>query len=302
MLQRFGGPEGKGFMVEALEIQPLIGGEPGLASALAETATLQGWAAGDSIIQDAGAGNELHFILAGTVSIIVNGREVAVRVSGEEVGEMALLNPGRPRSATVVAKEETVTASVPAGVIRELADSRPALWRNVARVLADRLRQRNRFVPSRNAVPELFIGCSSEALPVAEAIGAKLGGAGIAVRLWNRGVFRASFFTLESLEEALSTADFAALVLSPDDWVTSRDETMSVPRDNVVFELGLFMGALGHARTFLVRPSDEAVKIPTDLAGLTALTYSLVPGENVPPEVAGICEEIASIVGELDTR
>ena len=44
---------------------------------------------------------------------------------------------------------------------------------------------------------------------------------------------------------------------------------MAAPRDNVVFELGMFIGALGHARTFLVQPLDAEVKIPTDLMGFT---------------------------------
>ena len=302
MLQRFTGPEGRKLALEALEVQPVLDGGRGLASALADAVKVEVWASGEVIIDEGGAGNDIHFILAGAASIIVRGRELAVRTAGEEVGEMALLHPGQPRSATVVARGETVTASVSAAFFRELADDHPFLWRNVARILADRLRQRNEFVFFKNVVPSLFIGCSSEALPIAEAVQAKLANEGIDVRLWTRGVFRVSNFALESLEEALSSSDFAALVLSPDDVVTSRDETLEAPRDNIVFELGLFMGALGHTRVFLVRPADAEIKIPTDLAGLTALTYLQNSGEDRPPDVSQICEGILSAVGVLGTR
>ena len=302
MLQRFTGVEGPNLVVEALEMQPVVAGESNLAAILSDAVVLEAWASGEAIMEEGSAGNDIYFILAGAASVIVHGREVAVREAGEEVGEMALLHPGQTRSATVVAKGEAVTASLSASAFRELADSRPVLWRNVARVLADRLRQRNLLVSSRNAVPVLFIGCSSEALPIAKAIESRMSEDGITVRLWTTGVFRASNFTLESLETALSHSDFAALVLSPDDEVTSRDETLAAPRDNVVFELGLFMGALGHARTFLIRPGKAEIKMPTDLAGLTALPYFLEPGENGFPDVSWICEEIFSIIQAAGTR
>ncbi len=52
-----------------------------------------------------------------------------------------------------------------------------------------------------------------------------------------------------------------------------RGEAASVPRDNVVFELGLFLGALGRQRCAFVMPSDREIRLPTDLLGLTPLKY-----------------------------
>ena len=63
------------------------------------------------------------------------------------------------------------------------------------------------------------------------------------------------------------------LVLGPDDEVVSRNEKSDAPRDNVILELGLFMGALSHERTFMIIPREYDIKVPTDLRGLTSLSY-----------------------------
>ena len=54
--------------------------------------------------------------------------------------------------------------------------------------------------------------------------------------------------------------------------IVRDDETLG-PRDNIVFELGLFMGRLGPERTFIVRPSSSPLKIPSDLAGVSAALF-----------------------------
>ena len=125
-----------------------------------------------------------------------------------------------------------------------MADGKPILWKNVARVLAGRLQQRNRYVPSTNPRPVLFVGCSTEALPIGRSIQAALDHDPVVVRVWTDDTFRPSRFALESLELELARADFAALVLSPDDTVISRNATVGAPRDNLVFELGIIHG--GH--------------------------------------------------------
>ena len=61
--------------------------------------------------------------------------------------------------------------------------------------------------------------------------------------MWHQGVFDLSSGTLESLVAAIDDYDFATLVLTPDDLLEKRDVTGRCPRDNVLFELGLFMGA-----------------------------------------------------------
>ena len=303
MLQRFVGEDRQRFVIEALESQPVIGGQVELAGTVCRASTLHSWEPGEILIAEGDWDDAIWFLLAGSVSVLVQGRRIAVRKSGQHIGEMAILDPAAPRSATAVAEDDVVAARISATRFREIADAHPDLWRNLARSLADRLRQRNRFVGPANAVPELFLGCSTESLAVAEAIKAGLTASGINVRLWSDGVFRPSTFALESLEAELARVDFAALVLAPDDTVISRDVSSPAPRDNVVFELGLFMGALGHARTFLVLPENSLNKIPSDLDGFTSVTYpATVPEGCLRRVVESACGDMVEVMRSAGPR
>src|SRR6186997_1730250 len=77
------------------------------------------------------------------------------------------------------------------------------------------------------------------------------------------------------VQELTREVDFAAFVFAQDDWTTNpADATASgqaSPRDNVVFEAGLFGGALGMRRTFILHA--KGAKLPTDLLGMTAVRY-----------------------------
>jgi len=120
--------------------------------------------------------------------------------------------------------------------------------------------------------PSLFIGSSSEGLKIAKTLQVLLDHS-CEVVVWSQGIFGLSQGTLESLVVAVDEFDFAILVLTPDDLVTSRQGAGPAPRDNVLFELGLFMGGLGRERTFLVYDRTAKLKLPSDLAGVTAATF-----------------------------
>ena len=302
MLERFTGAEARRFIIEALEFQPLIAGDHQLAATLCDLSVIEGLEPGSIITHQGDSANDICFILSGSVSVSVHGRDVAVRRAGQQVGEMAALDPSQFRSATLTAREEVVIARVPAASFIDLANANPLMWRNVARSLADRLRQRDDRVKRTNDIPVLFIGCSAESLAMGEAIKAGLNHANVKVHLWTDNVFLPSTFTLESLENQLAESDFAALILSPDDLVTSRDATAPAPRDNVVFELGLFIGALGHTRTFLIRPFDAYVKVPSDLAGFIPLTYSLTPESEPCAAITSVCTQLINAINAAGPR
>lgn len=118
----------------------------------------------------------------------------------------------------------------------------------------------------------IFIGSSKEGLRFAEGIQANLHH-DYECTIWNQGVFDLSSSTIETLERQLSLQDFAVLVVTPDDTIESRGSTSASPRDNVIFEFGLFMGALGRNRTFIVRPRRASIKMPSDLLGITTAEY-----------------------------
>lgn len=120
--------------------------------------------------------------------------------------------------------------------------------------------------------PKLFIGSSTEGLEVARGIELQLEH-DAEVTVWKDGVFGLGKGTLESLVLALGEFDFAILVLTPDDMMVSRDEKFQSPRDNILLELGMFIGRLGRERTFIVFNRDKDLKLPSDLAGVTMAEY-----------------------------
>lgn len=149
------------------------------------------------------------------------------------------------------------------------------------------------------ARPSLFIGSSSEGLDFARAARALLG-PDVEATLWNEGFFRPGSTFIETLVNALPRFDFALLVLTPDDLTISRGAETLSPRDNVIFELGLFMGRLGRSRTFLLYQANAAVRIPTDLAGVTAATYDWPRSDdNHEAAVGPACDSIRRVVRDL---
>jgi hypothetical protein len=103
--------------------------------------------------------------------------------------------------------------------------------------------------------------------------------------------------TLERLLELAHEVDFAAFAFAGDDWTTDSPSTPSEesgqasPRDNVVFEAGLFGGALGMRRTFILHASGS--KLPSDLLGLTSVRYG---GATSAAEMKVVCEKIRKAI------
>jgi hypothetical protein len=149
------------------------------------------------------------------------------------------------------------------------------------------------------AKPSLFIGSSSEGLEFARALRALLA-ADAEVTLWNEGFFGLSSTFIETLVNSLTRFDFAVLVMTPDDWIRSRNGEAWSPRDNVLFELGLFMGRLGRERTFVLHQAGAAMKLPSDLAGMTMATYEWPREDKSYKSAVGpACDSIREVVRDL---
>jgi tetratricopeptide (TPR) repeat protein len=118
----------------------------------------------------------------------------------------------------------------------------------------------------------IFIGSSVEGLSIAYAIQQNLMH-DAETTVWDQGVFELSGTTMESLTKALSGSDFGIFVFSPDDVLKIRGKESSSVRDNVLFEMGLFIGRLGRDRVFFMLPESADIHIPSDLLGITPGRY-----------------------------
>jgi CRP-like cAMP-binding protein len=146
VIERFEGKRGRRLLVEALKGQPLVAGKAAIARAFAEKVTLAELAPGATLIEEGGSDNDLYFVLAGRVTVLVGGIEIGTRDAGQHLGEVALLDPKAPRSATVVAREPTVVAKVTERDFTAVASAAPAVWRALAAGLGAILSERNRRV------------------------------------------------------------------------------------------------------------------------------------------------------------
>jgi hypothetical protein len=124
--------------------------------------------------------------------------------------------------------------------------------------------------------PRIFLGSSGQQAKLLQALTRGL--EEIAhVEPWTTS-FNPGTTTLERLLELAHEVDFAALVFARDDWTATNaaaspppESGQASPRDNVVFEAGLFGGVLGMHRTFILHASGA--KLPSDLLGLTSVRY-----------------------------
>src|SRR4029450_2024949 len=119
--------------------------------------------------------------------------------------------------------------------------------------------------------PRIFLGSSGKQAKLLQAITRGLEDVAD-VEPWTT-TFNPGRSTLDRLCELSQEVDFAAFVFAQDDW-TMTDASQSgeaSPRDNVVFEAGLFGGALGLRRTFILHAIGS--KLPSDLLGLTSVRY-----------------------------
>lgn len=143
--------------------------------------------------------------------------------------------------------------------------------------------------------PRIFIGSSVEGLLIARKIQASLSEQ-FAVEIWNQGtIFGLGTQTLEALENAVREYEFGIFVFTPDDELISKGEKKNVARDNVIFELGLFIGKLGRKRAFIIKPSGTAIALPTDLAAVTVASYDTT-NTNLAAALEPACEMIRDAV------
>jgi hypothetical protein len=149
--------------------------------------------------------------------------------------------------------------------------------------------------------PRIFLGSSGKQTKLVNALARGL--ADIAeVEPWT-SVFNPGVSTLDRLVELTDQVDFAAFVFALDDWTTAGAAAeagvpgQASPRDNVVFEAGLFGGALGMRRTFILHA--RGAKLPTDLLGLTVVRY---PEALTPADMRAVNDKLRKAIEDEGRR
>lgn len=140
----------------------------------------------------------------------------------------------------------------------------------------------------------LFIGSSSEHLDYAESVQLHLSHIeNLDVICW-KNIFQPMHYPLEDLLIQLEHMSFGVFVLGSDDYIYIRDKDYYCARDNVVFEMGMFIGALGRERTFFIAPCDteKEYRIPSDLEGINYETYTLSNSDEKDAAVDAACTRI----------
>ena len=143
--------------------------------------------------------------------------------------------------------------------------------------------------------PRIFLGSSGKQAKLLLALTRGLEDVA-QVEPWTTS-FNPGTTTLERLLELTHEVDFAAFVFAQDDWTTNNSlespppgSGQASPRDNVVFEAGLFGGVLGMRRTFILHARGS--KLPTDLLGLTSIRY----GDVTAAETRVVCQKLRKAI------
>jgi hypothetical protein len=150
----------------------------------------------------------------------------------------------------------------------------------------------------------IFIASSSEQIQVAQRIAEALKEPKEwTIHVWDK-LFDFSASYIESLERELDLADFAVIVLTGDDAANVRKEAVVLPRDNVIFELGLFIGRLERPRCFFFVDAGSGTQIASDLSGVKPVTFypdgeATVPGK---PSLKTQARQVKDQMRELGPR
>ncbi len=298
-MKDFTGDTDRRELAESLKKHRVVAGNADLADQVASAGERMEIKAGTAIIEQGGDDSDVYFIVKGAFDIVVNGKAIARRFASDHVGEMAAIQPDQRRSATVKAHEDSVVVKLSQPQLAESCDRHPQILRCFATELARRLQQRNSLVSAVREEIGVLIISSAESVAIARTIENAFEHDPFKVVVWTNGAFRASHYSIDSLESALDQSDIAIAIAdsgaAPENLAT---ETCS-PRDDVIFELGFFMGRLGRHRTFLVEPRGEEVKLPPGFAGINTITYKCSERGNLTHALTPACNRLREIIRDL---
>jgi len=148
---------------------------------------------------------------------------------------------------------------------------------------------------------KIFIGSSNEGHSVAEQIKNEINnqlGVWVECETWKDGkVFSQNKNTLDCLVRASRRFDYGILVASKDDILWKRLRLSYSMRDNVLFEMGMFLGSLGLQRAFLI--TSDSISLPSDYSGVTVVKYNQ---KNLAIKIESVVGEIAKTKGSFNLK
>ncbi|MGB3525798.1 MAG: STING domain-containing protein [Flavobacteriales bacterium] len=140
--------------------------------------------------------------------------------------------------------------------------------------------------------PKIFIGSSGDGLPTAEQVRTNLSSIGDCF-VWNdSGVWEPNKSTFDNLLRMAGYFDFGVFVATMDDVTLTKDALVMEPRDNVILEMALFLGALGRDKAFLL--VENGIKLPSDFDGIYMARFDRGDAAGI----ASACQEYADHISE----
>jgi hypothetical protein len=154
--------------------------------------------------------------------------------------------------------------------------------------------------------PTLFIGSSTERLPIARGLKQRLTKCAD-VTVWNEAPeFEMGESILNGLIKVGEMYDFALLVFGQDDSTMMGGVEHPTVRDNVIFELGLFMGHMGTGRAFWLSPKgSKAPHVARDLEGIIHLEFDeheMTNATSNPGSLDETCDKVSRQISSLGFR
>lgn len=113
--------------------------------------------------------------------------------------------------------------------------------------------------------PKIFIGSSLAGYEIAEKVKNYLANIGDCYLWQDPNVWELNRSTFENLLRMVSYFDFGVFVATADDLTLTNDKIVIEPRDNVILEMALFLGAMGRDKSFLL--VEDGIKLPSDFHG-----------------------------------
>jgi len=307
--------------VDLVQTFPVVCGDVDLARKICKECEIKSFDMGSVISSQDSNDEGAYFIVSGEVDVRVNDSSVARRRSKELIGELSVMCCGARRCASLVALTQVEALYLKCDDLVRLTEEHPKMLKRMFNVLADRLRERNVAFRVPNAPPKIFVGSSTKGKNFAHMFVDKVkelveeeSGSGVGehtsldsdgakvvnvetveINYWDKAVFSPSGTTLDTLIDQSKKVDFAIFALTKDDLSVDKHKTDRwLPRDNVIFEIGLFMGELSKDRTYLVIDQNDfkKLKLPSDLHGFTVAVFDKKRHESIKDKAREIAKMI----------